>query len=85
LYHLFLLNVLLLLLVAVDCFPVAGICCNGQVHTGYSVGFRLELPCKWTSVHLDVVIYNKFDNDNEMTIFIYTLAAKRPDSRTKLC
>jgi len=40
-----------LFLVTVDCFPVSGICCNGQVHTGSSVGFKRKLPCKWTLVH----------------------------------
>jgi len=40
------------MLVAVDCFPVSGICCSGHVHTGSSVGFTRKLPCKATSVQL---------------------------------
>jgi len=52
----YMLLLLLLMFVAVDCFPVSGICCNGHVHTGSSVGFRRKLPCKWTLVHSRVII-----------------------------
>jgi len=35
--------------VEVDCYPVEGICCNGQLHNGSTVGFRQKISCKWTN------------------------------------
>jgi len=35
--------------VEVDCYPVSGICCNGQYHNGQTVGFKREMPCKYTN------------------------------------
>jgi len=66
LYHSFIsgvrVNHALFVLVAVDCFPVTGICCNGQVHTGSSVGFKRKLPCKLTLVHLCLVVRHTFED-----------------------
>jgi len=57
--HFFAVYIMLIMLVVVDCFPVSGICCNGQVHTGSSVGFKQTLPCKWTLVHYSLAICSK--------------------------
>lgn len=36
-------------LVKVPCLPTEGIFCNGQTHTGQTVGFYKEVPCRWTN------------------------------------
>lgn len=35
--------------VQVPCYPVKGIFCSGKEHTGSSVGFYREVPCRWTN------------------------------------
>ena len=44
------------MLFVVDCFPVHGVCCNGHVYSGSSVGFKRTLPCKWTLVHSVIIV-----------------------------
>ncbi|KAI0224954.1 TM2 domain-containing protein 1 [Lamellibrachia satsuma] len=36
-------------LVKVPCLPTEGIFCNLQTHTGLTVGFYKEVPCRWTN------------------------------------
>ncbi|ESO06824.1 hypothetical protein HELRODRAFT_76891 [Helobdella robusta] len=56
--------------IKVNCYPVANICCDGVLHTGSSVGFQLDVPCKYTNG-------KKFNIALLLSIFVGFLGADR--------